>query len=72
MKGYQTGTVVEVSGQDAILSQVNYGEICLIDIQSGNRWHDPIPVDCADTIPISKIKEAADFEPIKIKMARFA
>ena len=67
MKTYSTGTLATIDGQDAILAQVDYGKICFIDLNSGNRWHDPIQVDCADEIPYSKLKEAADGEKMVIK-----
>ena len=70
MKKYKTGTLVKVDGQDAILAQVDYGMICLIDLTSGNRWASPVSVDCADEIPLSAIKKAADGEDFKIIMER--
>jgi hypothetical protein len=51
-----------------ILSQVLESEVCLINLESGNRFNDPFKVKDIDDISIDEWMDIADRENVKLNL----
>jgi len=59
MKKYRTGTIISVAKREVLLALVDSHKCCLIDMTDGNRWNNPLEVECADGVTVAEIKKMA-------------
>ena len=57
MDKHKIGNTYTFEGETFILAQTNHGKVCLISLETGNRWNDPVSVIDVSDLTTTKWEE---------------